>query len=247
MVRCLGARRFSRTISQWVTRGAKRLAGEDVVDANGLVGGGNVAVLRRRAEEAIAVGVARLLHLRDDTWPLFAAAQVAALGMVRQVDQLLFTTLEVPEADGIEVAHDHMGTVAITHSPGADGAQLDQPRILVAVAEVGLVDGEVAPAGQPNARFQQAARLLAFDVGQVVGSAGDDRPAAQQRVAVGAGRHVVLGRPAHAGAEDKGHLQTLCQCFQCGQVAARHLSRVKDLVQSDDVRLGSHDDIRHCI
>ena len=183
--------------------GRQRSAGKDVVDADGLVGGRNVAVLGRRAEEPVAVGVAGLLHLCDDAWPLFAAAQVAAFGMVGQVNQLLLPAGEIPQTDGVEVAHDHVRSVAIAHRPGAHRAQLRQPHFLFAVPKVGLIDGEVAPVRQANARFEQTARLLALDVRQVVGGAGDDGPATQQGVAVGAGRHIILGWPAHAGAKDR--------------------------------------------
>ena len=106
-----------------------------------------------------------------------------------------------------------------------------------------MVDGEGLAVRQQDARFEQTAlfalqeqalRVFLFR-GQVVGGAGDDRPAAEDGIAVGRGGHVVLRRPPQTGAEDIVHAQALGQQGQGWAALPGDGARVEDLVEADHV------------
>ena len=162
----------------------------------------------------VSIHIAGLFHLGNNLGPFATIQQMVGLGMARQLRREFRLPCQIPWADSVKIAHNHVGPVAVASGPGAQRAQLCGACLLVRMVQMRDIDCKRLVIGKKDTRLQQTALLFCCYGGQMMGSIGDDGPARKQGVPVGIGGHVILGRPAQAGAKDKVHVQPLCQGLQ---------------------------------
>ena len=80
--------------------------------------------------------------------------------------------IQIPRAERVEIAHEHVGPVAVAPQPGARHPQLQGTRLLVGVVQMGDIGRERLAVGQENAPLQQPALLLGGE--QPLGSSSLD-------------------------------------------------------------------------